>query len=175
MLGRAVDAHLRRRAQACHRGGVDDSPAALGQQQRQLVLHAQPHPFDVDAHDGVELCLAALGQAALLDFDTGIVVGIVQATVGLNDLLMQPAHISVTGHVTGHEQRLATGLVDQRCGALTTDRIKVGYHHLEPLTGKRQSRRPADTRRTASDQCYLAGKGHAHRMLQSWVQQSAIF
>ncbi|MNM51504.1 hypothetical protein D3C81_625650 [compost metagenome] len=165
MLGGAVDAHLRRRTQAGHRRRVDNGAATLGQQQRQLVLHAQPDALDVHAHDGIELRFTALGQSPLLDLDTGVVVGIIEPPVGGDDLLVQLAHIGLAGHVAGDEQRLAAGVTNQPDGGLAADRIEIGHHHLQALTGKGQRRRPADTGRATGDQGYLAGKGHAHHSL----------
>ncbi|MNO84921.1 hypothetical protein D3C76_762750 [compost metagenome] len=165
MLGGAVDAHFRRCPQPRHRGGIDDGTTALGQQQGQLVLHAQPHTLDVDAHDGVELRLATLGQTALLDLDASIVVGVVQPAIGGYQPFMQLAHIGLPGHVAGDEHRIAARIVDQAHRGFAADRVEVGHHHFQAFTGKSQRRRPANTRSAAGDQGYLAGKGHAHRLL----------
>ena len=47
------------------------------------------------------------GVAALLDLDTGVVEGVVQATVGLNGATHQLLHVSIPGYVARHEQRFA--------------------------------------------------------------------
>ncbi|MNE62436.1 hypothetical protein D3C80_1577160 [compost metagenome] len=78
---------------------------------------------------------------------------------------MQLAHLSLPGHVAGDEHGLAACIVDQRHCGLAADRVEVGDHHLQAFTGKGQRRRPANTCSTAGDQGYLAGKGHAHRLL----------
>ncbi|MNJ57940.1 hypothetical protein D3C77_535510 [compost metagenome] len=163
MLGSTVDTHLRRGTQAGDRRGVNDGATALGQQQRQLVLHAQPHTFDVYAHDGVELSFAAIRQTPLLNLDTGIVEGIVETTVSLERSGHQMLHIGFASNVAGYEQRLCTRRPDQLDRALTPDCVQIRYHHLQTLGGKRQGCRPPDTCRTAGHQGNLAGKSHAHR------------
>src|SRR5690606_40852176 len=109
VLGGRIYAHLRRRAQSRHRRRIDDHPATLGEHHRQLVLHAQPDALDVDAHDGVELRLAAFGQPPLLDLDAGIVEGVIEPPVTAKNPLDHAANLLVTGHVAADEQRLATG------------------------------------------------------------------
>ncbi|MNP17640.1 hypothetical protein D3C76_1100780 [compost metagenome] len=163
MLGGAVDTHLRRGPKTSHRCRIDDGAATLGQHQWQLVLHAQPHTLDVDAHDRVELSLAAFGQAALLDLDTGVVEGVIQTPVGLDRAPHQLPHIRLAGDVAADEQGLAAVIADQLDRAFATGGIKVGHHHFQALGGKCQCRRPANPRSTTGDQGNLAGKSHAHR------------
>ncbi|MNE34004.1 hypothetical protein D3C80_1277040 [compost metagenome] len=169
VLAGAVDTHLRRRSQPRHRGCIDDHPTALGLQQGQLVLHAQPYALHVHAHDGIELRLATFSQPVLLNLDAGVVEGIVQPAKGGDQAFVQLAHLGVAGDVTGNEQRLATCGVNLRHRRLATQRVEVGHYHLQALAGERQGRCPAYTGSAAGDQRYLAGKGHAHCvLLRGW-------
>ncbi|CRO11323.1 hypothetical protein PAERUG_P62_London_9_VIM_2_01_14_00777 [Pseudomonas aeruginosa] len=165
VLGSSVDAHLRRRAEPGDRGGVDDRATALGQHQRDLVLHAQPDALHVDSHDGVELGFVAVGQLALLDLDTGVVEGIVETAVGRCATLYQRLDLGVAGDVAANEEGFASRLADRLDRALAAGAVQVGDHHLDPGGGEGQRGSPADARRTASDQCDLAGKKFAHLLL----------
>ena len=162
MLGGAVNAHFRRSTEAGHRGGVDDGAATLGHQQRQLVLHAQPHAFDVDAHDGVELGFAAFVEAPLLDFDARVVEGVIQAAVGLDYAGHQRLHLSVAADIAAHEQRFAAGLTDQFDRLLATRHIDVRHHHLEAFAGKCLGGGATDSVSGARYQGDLTGETHAH-------------
>ncbi|MNF67238.1 hypothetical protein D3C84_490440 [compost metagenome] len=165
MFRGAVDTHFRCGAEACNRSGIDDGTTALGQQQRQLVLHAQPDPLDVDPHDRVELGLAAFGQLALFDFDTGIVEGVVQTPIGAQGLGHQLLHVGIAGHVATDENGLPARGTDQSNRAFTTGDIQIGHHHLQALGGKCQRRRPANPCGRTGDHCHLPGKRHAHQWL----------
>ncbi|MNO94566.1 hypothetical protein D3C76_861860 [compost metagenome] len=162
MLGRRVDAHLRCSPETGHRSRVDDCTAALGQQQRQLILHAQPHAFDVDAHDRVELVDRTLGQFALLDLDAGVVEGIVETAVGIDHFIHQIFYIAFQRNVATHERRFAACRTDQRYRAFAPRRVHVGNHHLQAFGGKCLGSGPADTGCRACHYCHLAGKRHAH-------------
>ncbi|MNL34959.1 hypothetical protein D3C87_1569580 [compost metagenome] len=162
MLGGGVDTHLRRRSQAGHRCGVDDRTTALGQQQGQLVLHAQPDPFDIDAHDRVEFVDRTLGQLAFLDLDAGVVEGIVETAVGIDDFIHQVFYIAFQRDVATHERCFTTRRANQRHRALATCRVEVGHHHFQAFGGERLSRRAANTGGRPCHHCHLAGKRHAH-------------
>ena len=173
MLGRRIDAHFRRRPQARHRGRVDDGAATLGEHQRQLVFHAQPDPFDVDSHDGVELGFTAFSQAALFDFNPGVVERIVDAPIGRHRLLDHRLDLCVAGDVAAHELRLATGLANRFSACCSTGLVHIGHHHLQPLFGKRQRRRTANARCTTRNQCNLTGKTHAHARYPDRLKKGA--
>ncbi|MNQ80540.1 hypothetical protein D3C85_955250 [compost metagenome] len=167
MFRGCVDAHFRRRPKAGHRCRIDDRTAPLRQQQRQLVFHAQPDTFDVDAHDRVELVERTFGQLALLDFDAGIVEGIVEATVSIDHLLHQIFYIAFQGNVAAHEGRFATGGTNQRHRALAACHVHIGHYYLQALGGKCLGGRAANTGRPACHHDHLAGKRHAHFVMSS--------
>ncbi|MCY1439318.1 hypothetical protein D9M71_555520 [compost metagenome] len=99
----------------------------------------------------------------MLDFDAGIVEGIVETSISLDSASEQLLHIGLAGNVTGYEQRLSPCGTDQIDRTLAACSVQIGNHHLQSFGGKCQGRRPADTCRAASDQGNLAGKSHAHR------------
>src|SRR5690606_30033570 len=109
MLGSAVDTHLRCRIDPGHRRSIDDDPAALAKHQVQFLAHAQPDTFDIDAHDGVEGFFVAFAQTPLFDLDTGIVEGIVNATVARLAGLDERLDLLSASHVACLEKSLAAG------------------------------------------------------------------
>ncbi|MNH17804.1 hypothetical protein D3C79_774890 [compost metagenome] len=127
------------------------------------MFHAQPHALDVDAHDRVELRFAAFGQTALLDFDTGVVEGIVQPPIGLDSACQQLLHVGLTGDITSDEQCLTACRADQFDRGFAADSVEVCHHHLQTFSRKGQRRRPANTCCAPGDQGNLARKTHAHR------------
>ncbi|MNZ84323.1 hypothetical protein D3C78_1030750 [compost metagenome] len=126
------------------------------------MLHAQPHALHVDAHDGVELALLAVGQTTLLDLDAGIVEGIVQAAIGGHGAVHQRLDLGVAGHVAANEGGLAAGSADQLGGRLAARSIDIGNHDLGALTGERQGGGATDAGTGAGDQGNLAGKQLTH-------------
>ncbi|MNZ96753.1 hypothetical protein D3C78_1159610 [compost metagenome] len=162
VLGGGVDAHVLHAADTGHRGGVDDSAAALGRHQRQLVLQALPHALDVDVHDRVELAFVEGRKAVLLAFDAGVVHGVVEATIGGDGLLDHGLGVGFAGHVATDEGRFATGVADQLHGAFAAFGVEVGDDHLQAFGGERQCHCTTDTASGASDQGDLAGEFHCH-------------
>ncbi|MNE50940.1 hypothetical protein D3C80_1455390 [compost metagenome] len=126
------------------------------------MLHAQPHALDVDADEGVELGLGALGQLALLDLDTGVVEGVVQATVGGDRGVHQGLDLGIAAHVAAHENRFAARRTDQSCGAFAACHVDIGNHYFEALIAESQGRRTTDTGSATGDQGNLAGKTQTH-------------
>ncbi|MNI51863.1 hypothetical protein D3C73_1066080 [compost metagenome] len=157
-----INAHLRRGAETCDRSRIDDRTAALGQQQRQLIFHAQPDAFDIDAHDRVELIERALGQFAFFDLDTGIVEGIVEAAIGIDHLIHQIFYIAFQRDIAAHEGRIAAGGTNQRHCAFTTRRVHVRNHHFQAFGSERLCGRTPDTIGGTRYDSNLAGKRHAH-------------
>src|SRR5690606_21835802 len=82
-LGGTVGRRAFKADQAGHRGDIDDGTAAfLRQHGGNLVLHAQPHAFQVDGHDAVEVFFRAVGGGGNPAFNAGVVAGGIQPPVG---------------------------------------------------------------------------------------------
>ena len=73
--------------QAAERRAVDDRAAALGAHLAQFVLHARPHPAQVDGVDPVEDLGRFVGGVAGRDLDAGVVERHVEPAVRVDGRL----------------------------------------------------------------------------------------
>ena len=139
------------------RGRVHDRPAALLEDQRDLVLHAQEHAAEVDVDDPVPLLLVVVrGRGRLLRLDAGVVEGEVQPPERLDRLRQGRLHVLGPRHVAPHGDRPPALLLDQ-AGRLPVALLgHVGGHHAGPLAGERQRRRAADAVRGPGHERHLS-------------------
>ncbi len=132
----------------CARGRVDDRAAALLEDQRNLVLHAQEDAAEVDVDDPVPLLLVVLrGRSRLPRLDARVVEGEVQPPESLNGLGQGRLHVLGPRHVAPDGERPPALLLDQAGRLLVALLGHVGGHHAGPLAGERQRRRAADAAR----------------------------
>src|SRR5206468_3204966 len=110
-----------------HRCVIHYDPTAELQQQRDLVLHAQPHAFEVDVDDAVPDVFRLVGRRhehALED--TGVVEGAVEASVAGDGTCERGLDLCAVAHVGVHEARLATFTADGFDGQFTAGRVDIG-------------------------------------------------
>ena len=72
-LGGAVGGAAREALDPGARGGVDDRAAAVLEQERDLVLHAQEDAREVDVDDPVPVVFGDVGGRCGAEFDAGVV------------------------------------------------------------------------------------------------------
>src|SRR5437660_4996363 len=126
------------------RGGVHDRPAALLEDQGDLILHAQEDAAEIDVEDPVPLLLVQFrGRCQFLLFDAGVVEGEVQPPEHLNGLFQGRPHVLGPRHVAPDGERPAALLLDHANRLLVARLGHIGDHHAGPLAGERQRRRAA--------------------------------
>ena len=84
--------------------GVHDSPAAMRQHMRNLVLQAQPDALEIDAHDPIEIGLLQLMNRSEATFDAGIVDRGMNATQSLRGAAHDSPHLARVRHIVGDEK-----------------------------------------------------------------------
>ena len=89
--------------QAGDRRAVDDRAAALLLHLCDLVLHAQPHAFEVDRDDAVPVVLRAICGRRLLAFDACVVERAIDAAEGFDRAADRRTHVALLRHVAVDE------------------------------------------------------------------------
>jgi hypothetical protein len=132
--------------------GVDDRAAAAGQHERDLVLHGDEHATEVDRHQAVPL--RRRDRVGRLDrlLDARVVEGDIQAAEALDGRVERRPQLVVVGHVAGHRQRLAAGLLDQPRRLAVAVLRNIGHGDRRTLGGERQGGGAADAARRAGDE-----------------------
>jgi len=141
--GAALDAD-----DSCARGGVHDRPAALLEDQRDLVLHAQEYAAEVDVDDPVPLLLVVVcGWSRRPRLDARVVEGEVQPPEGFGGLGEGRLHVLGPRHVAADGERPPALFLNHADRFLVALFRHIGSHHAGPLSRERQRRRAADAAR----------------------------
>lgn len=138
------------------RGDVDDR-AAAGKHRADLVLHAQPHAFQVDADHFVPLCFGDVGhRREARAGDAGIVDRAIEAAEFLQRGLDHRLDLGDTAHVGGDEQRFAAEPGDSPHDVFTLFGAARRDDDFRALLGEFQRGRRADAGTGAGHQRDLA-------------------
>ena len=137
-------------------GGVDDRAAAVLEQQRDLVLQAQEHAFEVDGDDPVPFLFGDLGGRLGLLLGAGVVEGVVQAPEPLHCLGKRGLHVRAASHVAADGEGLAAEDLDHPDRVLAALLVDVGDHDVGAFTGERQCGGAADAAGRAGHERDLA-------------------
>jgi hypothetical protein len=137
VLRRVVRSPPRKSDEAAEGGAVDDGAAALGAHLTQLMLHARPHPAQVDRIDPVEDLGRLVGGIAGRDLDAGVVERHVEPAERVDGGPHHGRHAVLVGHVTPDaDDPMAGG--DQVFGGRTErGLVDVGDNHSGAGLGER--------------------------------------
>ena len=152
VLAGHIGRHARSADQAGSRGGVDDGSAALLEHGRDFILHAQPHPGQIDPNNAVPVRLGVLGRIADRPLNAGIIMGTVEPAIGVESKADHGLDFGRPGHVGFDAAGLAARFLDESHRLLGLVFNHVGDHDLRPFPGKGQRRGSADPGAAAGDQ-----------------------
>src|SRR5660398_54779 len=107
-FGGAVGRHVPETYKPGYRRCIDYGSTFLPEHLGNLVLHAQPHTFEIDVDNTIPVLLGAVCCRGADSFDTCVVVGAVQSVVGpdcrADQLLNIGSPVSYT-HLRAHETK----------------------------------------------------------------------
>src|SRR5215831_5146873 len=152
-----------------NRCGVNNGAAPLLEHLRELVLQAQPDTLEVDAEDVVpdrfRVVVDRKAKGFYCAYDTRVVVGAVQATVGLDSLLDQRLHLGCLGDIRFDKESLPTGIPNHLRCFFATSNVDIRDDNLGALPGKGERRRFANAAAAVSDESDLAEQPFRHGKL----------
>src|SRR5260370_11386616 len=111
MFRREIDAELGRSQMAKRARGVDDGATACLEHGGNLMLHRIEDAPDIDVEDLSVLFLGDFIQRGS-SFDTGVVKGDIETTVGCHDKINSCPDIGILAEIGFEEGRGATTLLD---------------------------------------------------------------
>src|SRR5260370_41291724 len=111
MFRREIDAELGRSQMAKRARGVDDGATACLDHGGNLVLHRIENAPDIDVEDLSVLFLGDLIQRGS-SFDTGVVKGDIETTVGCQDEANSCPDIGIRGEIGFEKGRSTAALLD---------------------------------------------------------------
>ena len=158
MLGGVVGGPAGVADQSAEGGAVDDRAAALGAHLGELVLHAGPHPAEVDRSDPVERLRRLVGRVTDRQLDAGIVEGHVKSAERVDGGGDEGGDLILVRDVAGHSDHLMAGVGQLLGDALERRLVDVGQHHGGAGFGERAGGGQAHAGAGAGDQGDLAGE-----------------
>ena len=116
------------------------------------MLHRQPHAFQVDRDDAVEVVFLERRDRRRRAFDAGIVEGAVDAPEAGDDIGDERLDTRRLCHVARGGARFAAGLTHQACSVFGAGRVEVGAEHAGAGTRGGQRGGAPDAAGRAGDQ-----------------------
>ena len=126
VLGGVVGGAAGQADQPAEGGAVDDRAAALFAHLGQLVLHAGPHPAEVDGVDPVEDLGGLVGGVAGRDLDAGVVERHVEPAEGVDGRVTMAATLSSSATSHGTPEHAWPAAVSSSVGGVERGLVDVG-------------------------------------------------
>src|SRR5829696_1230090 len=164
VLGGVVGGPAGESDQPTEGGAVHDGAAALGAHLGQLVLHAGPHPAQVDRVDTVEDLGRFVGGLAGGNLDAGVVERHVEPSERGDGAVHHGGHAVLVGDVAGDAQHLVASGAELVGSVMEGGLVDVGQDDRGPGFGEGAGGGQTHTRARTRDEGYLPGEvvGRVH-------------
>ena len=125
--------------QTCSRGGVHDCSTPLLQHLGDFILHAQPHPLEIDGDHALPHLFGILGGRGRTPFDPRVIMRTIQPSIRLHCPSDQRLDCCGLRHLGFDEEGLAAALLNQARGLFPALNRHVSHHDFGPFSGKGES------------------------------------